>query len=454
MAKAKAKAKSPAVVLATAPLLALLPLLSFLGWRAARVWAVPDIARGRPSTGHSPPRLAGQNSDERPHAAAKLSLMCMAAAPLDRDSAYEILGLPGRARRNGGEEPTEEEVKRAYRREALKWHPDQVTGDATRFQAVRDAYDLLTGKGTVRLLGRQSGAPYGRAPRKPYSPPPVVEFNPVPLAIAAALAFSATVALVLGSVEPDAPAGGATSQVNFVDPDPGVNVISSAPMTVRTVRVRDLFGIEYLTAVTAASEAPGARLLLTGGSDAPALDEQTSSDRPPRTPEQRLGDLLLKTLSAENAAGERRFLSVLVVTNNDTLGPLEKCFREDGGDLDERRSVVLSARRFARFERQETGQEILLVGAYSFRQPTDIVLTPDFGKAMAGRAKGVTVWERQPDLVVLDLPEAAWQAMQEQYTQVMGGAGEEPWQRLEVISMSDLDATLRLSKAPPPSPAS
>ena len=58
---------------------------------------------------------------------------------------YSILELPPSA--------TEEEVKRAYKKAALKWHPDRVAVDSPervkrtkRFQAINDAYYTLSDK--------------------------------------------------------------------------------------------------------------------------------------------------------------------------------------------------------------------------------------------------------------------------------------------------------------------
>ena len=59
---------------------------------------------------------------------------------------YAVLGLnPG---------ATTDEVRAAYRREALAWHPDKPTGDQARFVAVRDAYEAVTGH-TPQLLGER-----------------------------------------------------------------------------------------------------------------------------------------------------------------------------------------------------------------------------------------------------------------------------------------------------------
>jgi len=61
----------------------------------------------------------------------------MARPRADRDF-YAVLGVePG---------ATEEEIRRAYRRQALRWHPDRNAGDpaaAERFKAISEAYAVL-----------------------------------------------------------------------------------------------------------------------------------------------------------------------------------------------------------------------------------------------------------------------------------------------------------------------
>ena len=61
----------------------------------------------------------------------------MARTRLDKDY-YAILGV--------AREATEEELRRAYRRQALSWHPDRRPGDpraAERFQEISEAYAVL-----------------------------------------------------------------------------------------------------------------------------------------------------------------------------------------------------------------------------------------------------------------------------------------------------------------------
>jgi molecular chaperone DnaJ len=57
----------------------------------------------------------------------------------DRPDLYAIMGVPRTA--------TEEDIRAAYRRLALKWHPDRNPGDQaaeSRFREIREAYDTLS----------------------------------------------------------------------------------------------------------------------------------------------------------------------------------------------------------------------------------------------------------------------------------------------------------------------
>ena len=61
---------------------------------------------------------------------------------MDRDTCdlYFILEI--------GRDATESEIKRAYRKQAIKWHPDKNPGNAeeaeTRFKLVAEAYEILS----------------------------------------------------------------------------------------------------------------------------------------------------------------------------------------------------------------------------------------------------------------------------------------------------------------------
>ena len=53
-------------------------------------------------------------------------------------SYYEILGV--------AKEASAEAIKKAYRKQAMKYHPDREGGDAEKFDAVKKAYEGLQDK--------------------------------------------------------------------------------------------------------------------------------------------------------------------------------------------------------------------------------------------------------------------------------------------------------------------
>eukprot|EP00440_Ansanella_granifera_P031346 gb/GFBE01034036.1/.p1 GENE.gb/GFBE01034036.1/~~gb/GFBE01034036.1/.p1 ORF type:complete len:258 (+),score=16.55 gb/GFBE01034036.1/:1-774(+) len=68
---------------------------------------------------------------------------------IDTATALQMLGLDLDI-----EELSADELKRAYRQQALKWHPDKCDGDATRFLDLTRAYKLLA-KSKVKPLRRR-----------------------------------------------------------------------------------------------------------------------------------------------------------------------------------------------------------------------------------------------------------------------------------------------------------
>src|SRR5262249_61663445 len=89
----------------------------------------------------------------------------MARAGLDKDY-YAILGVP--------REATEDEIRRAYRRQALEWHPDRRPGDpraAERFREISEAYAVLISPARRREYDEASRAgAAGQFPPKPGRP--------------------------------------------------------------------------------------------------------------------------------------------------------------------------------------------------------------------------------------------------------------------------------------------
>src|SRR5262245_20615274 len=86
----------------------------------------------------------------------------MDRASLDKDY-YAILGVPRKA--------TEEEIRGAYRRQALEWHPDRRPGDpraAERFREISEAYAVLINPARRREYDEAS--PAGAAGTFQHSP--------------------------------------------------------------------------------------------------------------------------------------------------------------------------------------------------------------------------------------------------------------------------------------------
>lgn len=80
---------------------------------------------------------------------------------------YQTLGLsPG---------ASDEEIKRAYRRQALRYHPDKnkEPGAEEKFKEIAEAYDVLSDPRKREIFDRygEEGA-CGPAPRGPAAPPP------------------------------------------------------------------------------------------------------------------------------------------------------------------------------------------------------------------------------------------------------------------------------------------
>jgi DnaJ-class molecular chaperone len=87
----------------------------------------------------------------------------MAPAPREPVDYYAILGV--------GPTATDEEIRRAYRRLALEWHPDRNPGRPEaeeRFKAISEAYAVLIDPAKRRAweAARQRGAPGDFRPRR------------------------------------------------------------------------------------------------------------------------------------------------------------------------------------------------------------------------------------------------------------------------------------------------
>src|SRR5882762_143390 len=82
----------------------------------------------------------------------------------DKKDFYDLLGV--------GKTASQDEIKQAYRRQAVKFHPDKNPGDKTaesQFKAINEAYEVLSDSQKRAAYDRfghagVSGAPSGGAP--------------------------------------------------------------------------------------------------------------------------------------------------------------------------------------------------------------------------------------------------------------------------------------------------
>ena len=78
---------------------------------------------------------------------------------------YKILGVNPNA--------SEEEVKKAYRHLAHKYHPDKASGDEKKFKEINEAYQVLSDKNKRAQYDRfgqifEGGEPFGFSPGRPF----------------------------------------------------------------------------------------------------------------------------------------------------------------------------------------------------------------------------------------------------------------------------------------------
>ena len=89
-----------------------------------------------------------------------------------------VLGLPSAA--------GVDDVRRCYRREMRRWHPDVVGGDAERAQLINEARDYFTGHPNRIAAARVKPNPQPRTPqpprRTPSAPPAATRVAPDPVA--------------------------------------------------------------------------------------------------------------------------------------------------------------------------------------------------------------------------------------------------------------------------------
>ena len=78
---------------------------------------------------------------------------------------YVILGVDRNA--------SQDEIKKAYRREAMKWHPDRSGNSAEareRFHQAAEAYKILSSKINGSVDGERASGSYSGGAREAFAP--------------------------------------------------------------------------------------------------------------------------------------------------------------------------------------------------------------------------------------------------------------------------------------------
>ena len=176
-------------------------------------------------------------------------------------SHYDVLGVSPAAKADA--------VRRAYLRQARRWHPDRPSGDPERMRAVNEAWqvlgDLRSRAAYDRTLARRSPAPASSAPPastpRPAGSPRPAETPPEPsaatgpplemvgfrwrwISLAATVAVAVAVVLILM----------ATSAID--DSDPARPITASAPVSQSRPEPGDCFLIGSTTLISVACEQP------------------------------------------------------------------------------------------------------------------------------------------------------------------------------------------------------
>lgn len=183
-------------------------------------------------------------------------------------SHYDVLGV------SPGAKP--DAIRRAYLRQARRWHPDRPSGDTERMRAVNEAWqvlgDLRSRAAYDRTLARSAPGPTGGArtagapppasrPRPAEPPPDPPAASPPPLelvgfrwrwiGLAATVVVAVAVVLILV----------ATSAIDDSDPDSPIT--ASAPVSQSRPEPGDCFLIGTTTLISVACEQPHDGLLVS-----------------------------------------------------------------------------------------------------------------------------------------------------------------------------------------------
>jgi curved DNA-binding protein CbpA len=85
-----------------------------------------------------------------------LCLLCLGLVDsTDLDDPYEVLGVPRTA--------SQGEIRKAYKKLALLYHPDKTSGEADKFSSINAAYDLIGTTSYWQVVSLTPGNPDKRA---------------------------------------------------------------------------------------------------------------------------------------------------------------------------------------------------------------------------------------------------------------------------------------------------
>jgi len=339
----------------------------------------------------------------------------------DRSAAYRMLGLETAI---DGEEPSSDELKRAFRRAVLKTHPDAEGGDAQQFQRVRDAYEFLQGKAPLQS-NFPSAAPVGRGARvwrdgvlesegvESNGRPTGRQFD-LSIIIPGILVAVAVIGLVVR--QNSVPVNTQTMKRTLP---------SGVVIQVPRKRFEGIRGMEYILAESIAAK-KGCDFTLVN------LVTDTNQDRLARG--KRLAQLLQSILdepSLDGEAGKLRYNSVAAVVSSDDFDTVRSVLAKSAELQSDRYPYLVysAGRAVARFEHSNTYQELLILEAFDYSRKLQDPVDVSFRNKL--------IDNHDIDLVVLDLSEPAWTKLVSDFTTA---TGTQAFEGITPLKASDLRA--------------
>eukprot|EP00929_Paragymnodinium_shiwhaense_P035707 TRINITY_DN19236_c0_g1_i2.p1 TRINITY_DN19236_c0_g1~~TRINITY_DN19236_c0_g1_i2.p1 ORF type:complete len:444 (+),score=104.92 TRINITY_DN19236_c0_g1_i2:112-1443(+) len=390
--------------------------------------------------------------------AARCGVACAAAAYRDASTALRTLGFDPEALKDA---PSDDDIKKAYRRAALKSHPDSNGGSTEQFQAVKDAYEFLSGDDAWKLrmlVGTTAGrggaawpppnakmpryADYlygdlygideddGRRPRRPERREDsssmmvmsLIQFAPLLLVIFSLLLFVPggmvrTTGELRYAQSPDMSETDRYAQslatigrrrVIAVDEQPQQQ-LQQQPLAVAK-------GGEYLASAALVKQL-GIPLQLIGDKVEEGATSQSAEERAAKVAHE-----IEARLQQRSATGTPKFASITAVVPTaefgEVLSALRKTVGEGGFDEPRWPYMIFSGRTVARFERLDAGegqgspQELLLLPARDIKLYDTVTFDgTTYEKTMSAY--------HSPNLVVFDLAATQWK-------ELMGTVGGNP----------------------------